>query len=74
MCMGQTDFKRLFMALSRLYLKPDWTENDFIKAQRLRWEIIDARNNRTIESTEYHVLSVMASYLVDAMRDVLRKG
>ena len=72
--MHPTEFKRLFRELARLYLTDDWNQNRFVKAQKLRYEILDARNAETITSIEYHVLAVMSSYLVDIMRDVFKRS
>lgn len=77
--MDQTPFKNFFIQLVRLYLKPDWTWNDFSKLQVLHAEIITARNtnlNSTepspINFAEYELLNHMARYLTGEMRAVLQ--
>lgn len=77
--MNQTPFKNFFIRLVRLYLKPDWTWNDFSNLQVLRGEIITARNtnlNSTepspISFTEYELLNHMVRYLTGEMRAVLQ--
>ena len=72
--MDQTPLRRMFIDLCRLYLKPSWDGKDFIKVQKLRAQIITARNNGEIDSDEYKVLHTMESYLLNTMRDTLRKA
>lgn len=77
--MNQTPFKNFFNRLVRLYLKADWTWNDFSNLQVLHADIITAHNtnmNSTepspISFAEYELLNHMARYLTGEMRAVLQ--
>lgn len=77
--MDETPFKKFFIRLVRLYLKRNWTWNDFGKLQVLHGDIITAHNtnlNSTepspISFAEYELLNHMARYLTGEMRAVLQ--
>ena len=77
--MDQTPFKNFFIRLSRLYLKADWTWNDFVELQILHGEIITAHNTNLystepspIDFPEYELLNHMARYLTGEMRATLQ--
>lgn len=78
--MDQTPFKELFAQLTDLYLKPDWTWDDFGKVQRLHADIITLHNTnlnstgpQPITFAEYELLNHMARYLIANMREVLNR-
>lgn len=78
--MDQTLFRKLFIQLVRLYLKPEWTWNDFGKVQRLHADIITLHNTnlystdpQPIDFAEYELLNHMARYLIGDMREVLHR-
>lgn len=77
--MNQTPFENFFNRLVRLYLRADWTWNDFCILQVLHADIIAAHNtnlNSTepspISFAEYELLNHMARYLTGEMRAVLQ--
>ena len=78
--MEETPFKKFFIQLTDLYLKPEWTWNDFSKLQVLHADIITARNTNyystepsPIDTADYELLNHMARYLMGDMRAVLNR-
>jgi len=78
--MEETPFKKFFIQLVRLYLKLDWTWNDFGKLQVLHADIVTARNTNyysnepsPIDTAEYELLNHMARYLMGDMRAALNR-
>lgn len=78
--MEETPFKKFFIRLVRLYLKRNWTWNDFSKLQVLHADIITAHNTNyysnipsPINTAEYELLNHMARYLMGDMRAALNR-
>ena len=78
--MEESPFKNLFVQLVDLYLKPDWTWDDFAKAQWIQGNVITLHNTnlnstapQPITFAEYELLNHMARYLIGEMRFVLNR-
>ena len=79
--MGQRPFKDFFVRITALFVKEDWTWDDFVEAQKLRDDIRTARNTNLftdkpspINAREYSLLDSMIAYLIVDMRCALNGG